>query len=97
MFRGLTLCRDYSISTRPLSFQIHAKQSRPGLFIVLLLWVARLFLRPVLNSEGSLHLLDYVRDLKVGLGHWAVDSMGAAQALTSRGRVRVHVCVWVGG
>ncbi len=67
------------------------------LFIVLLSRVAWLFLSPVLDSDGSLHLLDYVRDFKLGLGHWAVDSMGAAWAFASQGCVRACVCVWAGG
>lgn len=46
------------------------------LFIVLFR-VASASLVPALDSDGSLHLLDYVRDFKLGLGHWAVDSMGA--------------------
>lgn len=28
----------------------------------------------LLDSDASLHLLDYVRDLKPGLGHWAVEA-----------------------
>lgn len=72
------LTSDYLVSIGSLSqlCETHAKQSRPVLFIVSLLQVA--WLLPVLDSDGSLHLLDYARDLKLGLSHWAVESMGAA-------------------
>ncbi len=77
------------------TFQAHAKQSL--LFIVLLSCVAA-SQRPLLDSDGSLRLRDYVRDLKAGLGRQAADSMGAAWAFTSQGCVRVCVCVcdWAG-
>lgn len=44
----------------------------------------------VLDSDvGSLHILDYVRDLKAGLGNQVGGSMGAAWAPASHGHVRV--------
>lgn len=40
--------------------------------------MAQRSLSPALDSDGSLHLLDYVRDLKPGLGHWSVKQHGGS-------------------
>lgn len=37
------------------------------------------------DSDGSLHKLDYARDLRLGLGLWPVNSVGAARVLEREG------------
>lgn len=65
------------------------------LCVVSLLWISCLF-HSGLDGDGSLHLLDHGKDLKVGLSHWAVDSVGSAGPSLHRGALEgrsVFECV----
>lgn len=54
-------------------------QTKPACVVYcLIVTVAQRSLSPALDSDGSLHLLDYVRDLKPGLGHWSVKQHGGS-------------------